>query len=122
MSNDGTPPPFDFQGLFKQIADSARDVKSQVDAAQARMKDIRVEGQAGGGLVVATVNGTARLERIRIDKQAVDPRDVEMLEDLVVAAVNDALSRAQSQIEGELGKATSGFDMGALGQLFGKPR
>ena len=122
MSTDdtGNPPPFDLQGMFGQIMEQAQSMQGKMKDVQAQMGDVLVEGQAGGGLVKVTANGHAKLTAIKIDPVAVDKRDIEMLEDLIVAAVNDALKRAQGAVEGELGKVTGGMDLGALGNLFGK--
>lgn len=121
MSTDetGPPPPFDLQGMFSQIMDQAQSMKGRMKDVQAQMGDVTVEGQAGGGLVKVTVNGHAKLKSIKIDPVAVDKRDIEMLEDLIVAAVNDALKRAQGAVESELGKVTGGMDLGGLQGLFG---
>jgi len=121
MSTDGTgtPPPFDLQGMFSQIMDQAQNMQGKMKDVQAQMGDVTVEGQAGGGLVRVTANGHAKLKSIKIDPVAVDKRDIEMLEDLIVAAVNDALKNAQSAVEGELGKVTGGMDMGGLEGLLG---
>ncbi len=121
MSADGTgnPPPFDLQGMFSQIMQQAETMKGRMEDVQSQMGDVTVEGQAGGGLVRVTATGHAKLKSIKIDPVAVDKRDVEMLEDLIVAAVNDALKRAQGAVENELGKVTGGMDLGAIGNLFG---
>ena len=121
MSADGTgtPPPFDLQGMFSQIMQQAETMKGRMEDVQSQMGDVTVEGPAGGGLVKVTATGHAKLKSIKIDPVAVDKRDVEMLEDLIVAAVNDALKRAQGAVESELGKVTGGMDLGAIGNLFG---
>jgi DNA-binding YbaB/EbfC family protein len=117
--NPGTPPPFDLQGMFSQIMEQAQSMQGKMKDVQAQMGDVTVEGQAGGGLVRVVANGHAKLTSIKIDPVAVDKRDIEMLEDLIVAAVNDALKRAQGAVESELGKVTGGMDLGAIGNLFG---
>ena len=83
--------------------------------AQERLAQKIVTGSAGGGMVLVTANGKGEIQKIQIDKQAVDPRDVAMLEDLVLAAVNSALRAAQeaAAAEGPL----SGLPN--LGNLFG---
>ena len=68
----------------------------------------------------ATASGAGRIKSIRIDPVAVDKRDIEMLEDLVTAACNDALRKAQELVEGEMGGLTGGLDLGQLGSLFSK--
>ena len=78
---------FDLNALFQQ----AQQIQEQMRDAQERLAQKTVTGSAGGGMVVVTANGKGEIQRVQIDKQAVDPRDVPMLEDLVLAAVNSAL-------------------------------
>src|SRR5438445_4992623 len=82
---------FDLDALFQQ----AQQIQEQMREAQERLAQKTVTGSAGGGMVVVTANGKGEIQTVRIDKQAVDPRDVPMLEDLVLAAVNSALRAAQ---------------------------
>lgn len=118
MSNEKGPPGLDMGAFLGQVMDQARAVQGRVTAAQERVKTLTAEGGAGGGLVKVTATGDGRLKTIRIDPQAVDPRDVEMLEDLLVAGVNDALRRAADLARQEMGSATSGLDLGqAIGSL-----
>jgi len=84
-------PGFDIQQLMQQ----AQELQKQMQQAQERLQRKEVTGSAGGGMVLVTANGKGELLRVQIDKQAVDPRDVAMLEDLVLAAVNSALRAAQ---------------------------
>jgi nucleoid-associated protein EbfC len=121
MSSDetGSPPPFDIQGMFSQIMDSAQQMQGRMKDVQSDLKDITVEGRSGGGIVTVTASGAGRVTKIRIDPVAVDSRDVEMLEDLVVAAVNDALKRAQEEAQSQMGNVTGGLDMGGLEGLLG---
>lgn len=76
---------------------------------QQRMTELRVEGSAGGGMVKATMNGSKDLLAVVIDKEAVDPNDVEMLQDLVVAAVNEASRKVDQEMQGQLGAMTGGM-------------
>ncbi len=73
-----------------------------------------VEGSAGGGMVTAVVSGANELKSLRIDKAAVDPNDVEMLQDLVLAAVNDGLKKAKAMMEEEMGQVTGGIKVPGL--------
>ena len=68
----------------------------------------------GGGMVKAVANGKQQLVSIAIEKEAVDPDDVEMLQDLVLAAVNDALAKAQEMVSGEMSKITGGMSIPGL--------
>ena len=87
--------------------------------AQAALEAETVEGSAGGGVVKATVTGTGELRAVSIAPDVVDPDDVEMLEDLVVAAVTEALRAAQELQARSMGSMTGGLDLGSLGGLLG---
>ena len=123
MSDEQGPPPLDLGAIFGQVMDQARTVQDRMSQAQDKAKTLTAEGSAGGGLVKVVASGDKRIQAIRIDKAAVDPRDVEMLEDLLVAGVNDALRRVSELAEQELGSAPCGIDigqaLGGLGDLFG---
>ena len=98
------------QNLLKQ----AQKIQSQVTQMQAELGERRIEASAGGGMVTATVNGRQELIALRIDPQVVDPNDVEMLEDLIVAAVSEALSRASEMAAEEMKKLTGGLALPGL--------
>lgn len=83
--------------------------KLQEDAAQRT-----AEATAGGGAVTAVVNGKNQLLALTIKKEAVDPEDVEMLQDLVVAAVNEALAKVQIEMADQMGKITGGLNIPGL--------
>jgi DNA-binding YbaB/EbfC family protein len=78
-------------GLLKQ----AQKMQEQIQKVQDELGDIKVEGSAGGGMVTVTANAKQELLQIKIDPEVVDPNDVEMLEDLIIAAANQALERGQ---------------------------
>jgi DNA-binding YbaB/EbfC family protein len=99
-------PPFDLSAIMKQ----AQEMKTRLAGVQERLRHRTTEATVGGGIVTATVNGRLELVRLQIDPSAVDPDDVAMLQDLVVAAVNQALRRAQEMAREELTQAT-GFPM-----------
>src|SRR5262249_46043965 len=84
------------QKLMKQVA-------QMQEQMQRKMQELRVEGSAGGGMVKATMNGSKELLAVAIDKEAVDPNDVEMLQDLVVAAVNEAARKVDEEMQSSLG-------------------
>ena len=90
-------PGIDIQELFQQ----AQKLQEQMKEAQERLSKKEVVGTAGGGMVIVTATGKGEILKVQIDKQAVDPRDVAMLEDLVVAAVNSALRAAQEAAAAE---------------------
>jgi DNA-binding YbaB/EbfC family protein len=106
-------------GNPNQMMRQMQRMQEDMAAAQAALADETVEGTAGGGVVTAVVTGTGELQRVTIAADVVDPDDVEMLEDLVVAAVNDGLRNAQALQSEKMGAATSGIDLGALGGLLG---
>jgi nucleoid-associated protein EbfC len=93
----------------------AQAMQEQLMAAQAAAAEQVVEGQAGGGVVKVQVTGGMDFRSVSISPDAVDPDDVEMLEDLVLAALHDAMARVQELQQGALG----GLDMGGLGGLLG---
>ncbi len=103
--------------MFKQI----QKMQADMQAAQDALANTLVEGSAGGGVVKATVTGEGELRRVTIDPDVVDPNDVETLEDLVVAAVSDAMRQAKQMQSEKMGAATGGLDinslMGGLGGL-----
>ena len=88
--------------VFAQDKDM-RGVMSRLDQMQRQMSSIRVEGSAGGGMVKAEMSGNKEIISITIDKEAVDPNDVEMLQDLVKAAVNEAARKVDEEMQGQLG-------------------
>jgi len=94
-------------------------MQEDMAAAQTALAEETVEGSAGGGMVKAVVTGTGELRSVAIDGSVVDPDDVEMLEDLVVAAVNEALRASQELQAEKMGSLTGGIDLGGLGGLLG---
>ena len=102
-------------GGMNQMMQQMQQMQADMASAQAALADESVEGSAGGGVVSAVVSGTGELRRISISPDVVDPDDVEMLEDLVVAAVGEALRGAQELQARQMGSVTSGLDLGPLG-------
>jgi nucleoid-associated protein EbfC len=94
-----------FQDLLKQV----QEVRERMQRLQEELGTRSVEGSAGGGMVVAVVNGRQELLDLRIEKEVVDPGDVGMLRDLVRAAVNDALARSRGMAAAEMAKITGGM-------------
>jgi DNA-binding YbaB/EbfC family protein len=95
----------------KQLMKQVQQMQAQM---QQRMTDLRAEGSAGGGMVKAVVNGQKELLSITIDKEAVDPNDVEMLQDLVKAAVNEASRKADEEMQGQVSAMTGGMKIPGL--------
>ena len=90
-------------------------MQEQMFAAQAALAETTVEGSAGGGMVKATVTGTGDLVSITLAPEVVDPDDIEMLQDLVVAAVSDANRAASAKQSESMGGLTGGIDLSAFG-------
>jgi len=81
---------------------------------QQELEGREVEATSGGGMVTAVVNGKQQLINLKIEKDAVDPEDVEMLEDLVTAAVNEAIKQSQEMMQQEMSKVTGGMNIPGL--------
>ena len=103
---------------MKQMMRQAQKMQKQLAEAQEELKDMSYEASAGGGMVKVVVDGDMTVSEITIDPEAVDPDDVEMLQDMVAAAVNEAL-RGMAQIsEQRLSAVTGGAGMGIPGMPF----
>ena len=97
------------------IMRQAQKLQSQMAKLQEELADRTVEGTAGGGMVTVVANGRQEVVSITIDPEVIDPNDVEMLQDLVQAGVNDALKKAQEMSAAEMGKLTGGLGMNIPG-------
>ena len=97
------------------LARMAQQMQAQMARVQAELEQLELEGTAGGGAVTARVTGKQELVSITIDPGVVDPDDVEMLQDLVTAAVNDGLRRAREEAEQRMGAVTGGLRIPGLG-------
>jgi DNA-binding YbaB/EbfC family protein len=93
--------------LMKQ----AKKLQEELERTQAEIATMRVEASSGGGMVKATVNGRGELVDLAIEKEVVNPADVEMLVDLVIAAVQEAQKNAQARTEEKLGPLTQGMNL-----------
>jgi hypothetical protein len=96
------------------IMKMAQRAQQQMVEIQQELASKTVEATSGGGMVTAVVNGKQELLSLKIEKDAVDPNDVEMLQDLIVAAVNEALRKAQEMITAEMSKVTGGLNIPGL--------
>ncbi len=103
MSNDN-------DGL-KQLLNTAQRVQEEIAQVQDQLARHTVEGSAGGGMVVVVANGRQQIISVRIEPQVVDPDDVEMLQDLVVAAANAALGKAAQLAQEEMSKVTGQLNL-----------
>ncbi|HLH13272.1 MAG TPA: YbaB/EbfC family nucleoid-associated protein [Solirubrobacteraceae bacterium] len=102
---------------MQQMMAQVQKMQQDMQLAQEQLKSEVVEASAGGGMVTVKVSGDLQVKEVRIDPAAVDPQDVEILADMVLAAVNEALRTAQELAESKLGGATAGLDLGGLGGL-----
>jgi nucleoid-associated protein EbfC len=107
------------QKQLNQMMRQAQKMQADLVAAQEALAAETVEASVGGGMVTAFVSGTGDLQKISISPDVVDPDDVEMLEDLVVAAVVEATRLAQELAQQRMGGLTAGLDLGGLGGLLG---
>jgi DNA-binding YbaB/EbfC family protein len=87
----------------------AQQMQQEMQRIEGELRETQVDGSAGGGVVKAVVTGKQELVSIAIDPSAVDPADVEMLQDLIVAAVNDALRASREMAEGKMAAVTGGL-------------
>ena len=92
----------------------AQQLQAKMMKMQEELAERTVEGTAGGGMIKAVANGKQQVVSITIEEEVVDPEDVEMLQDLVLAAVNDALNRSQEMVSSEMGKLTGGMNIPGL--------
>jgi DNA-binding YbaB/EbfC family protein len=102
---------------MQQMMQQVQKMQKDMELAQEQLKQEVVEASAGGGMVSVKMSGGLELREVKIDPSAVDPEDVEILADMVLAAVNEALRMAQELAESKMGGATAGLDLGGLGGL-----
>jgi nucleoid-associated protein EbfC len=103
------------QPNMQELLKQAQKMQQEMIAAQEALKDEVVEASAGGGMVTVQVTGDLTIKSIKINPEAVDPSDVELLQDMVIAAVNEALRSAQELASAKLGGIAGG--LGGLGGL-----
>ncbi|MDQ6810675.1 MAG: YbaB/EbfC family nucleoid-associated protein [Actinomycetota bacterium] len=104
-------------GNMQQMLQQVQKMQQEMQAAQEQLKNEVVEASAGGGMVTVRVSGELEVKSVAIDPSAIDPDDVEILADMVTAAVNEALRKAQELAASKLSGATGGLDLGGLGGL-----
>jgi DNA-binding YbaB/EbfC family protein len=93
----------------------AQKLQQQMEKLQEEVGTRKVDATAGGGMVTVEANGKQELVSIKIDREVVNPEDVSMLEDLVLAACNEALRKSREMVQQEVGKLTGGFKIPGLG-------
>jgi DNA-binding YbaB/EbfC family protein len=99
---------------FGNIMKQAQKLQAQMQKVQEELAQKTVESSVGGGMVKAVANGKQELVSIKIEPEVIDPEDVDLLEDLVLSAVNDALKKAQEMVSEEMGKLTGGLNIPGL--------
>jgi len=110
MVKGGFPGGMNMQNMMRQ----AQQMQQKMQQLQEEVEQREVEATAGGGVVRVVATGKKTIKSIEIKPEAVDPDDVEMLEDLVMAAVNEALGQAEEMMQQEMGKITGGMNLGGL--------
>lgn len=108
-------PGMDFGFLMKH----AEKMQREMERVRQDLKERIVEGSAGGGVVRVLVNGEQHVVAVKIDREAVDPDDVGMLEDMIAAAANQAMKKSQELAQQEMAKATGGLNLPGLSGLLG---
>jgi hypothetical protein len=101
------------KGMGKMMK-QAQQLQAKMLRLQEELAEKTVETSSGGGMVKVVANGKQQLVSIQIEQEVVDPDDVEMLQDLILAAVNDALTKAQDMVSGEMSKLTGGLNIPGL--------
>jgi hypothetical protein len=96
----------------------AQQMQAKMAKLQEQMGDMTVEASSGGGMVTVTANGKQEILSVSIEKEVIDPEDAEMLQDLIIAAVNDALAKAKQMVQDEMGKLTQGMNLPGIPGLF----
>ncbi len=101
----------------RQFQEMLEQAQKQAQSLREKMQQTVVEASSGGGTVTVKMNGSKQVLEVRMDPEAVKAGDVEMLQDLIMAAVNEALRRAQEMVNGEMSKLTGGLQLPGLGNL-----
>ena len=103
--------------MLGDIMREAQKLQTEMAKMQEEAKKKTIEASAGGGMVTVVASGAGEIVSIKIEKDVVNPDDVEMLQDLVMAAANEALRRAQEMVNGEMSKLTGGLQIPGLGNM-----
>jgi len=109
--------------MLGNLMREAQKMQAEMLRMQEESKKKTVDATSGGGMVTVTANGAGQLVSIKIEKDVVNPDDVEMLQDLVMAAANEAIRRAQESVNADMSKLTGGLNIpgiGGLGDILGK--
>lgn len=98
-------------GNMQQMMKQMQKMQKKMGEEQEKLKEEKVQGTAGGGMVIVTVSGHKEVLDVEIKEEAVDPDDIEMLQDLVIAATNEAMNKADELTQERLGKHTQGLNI-----------
>ncbi len=96
---------------IQQMMKQAQEMQTKMQKMQDQLGDVEIAGTAGGGMVTVLLNGKAEMKKLRIDPDSVDMSDIEMLEDLIAAAFNDAKNKVEQYVAQEMSKITSGMQL-----------
>ena len=107
------------KGMLNDMMKQAKKMQQEMGKVQEEARKKTVEAAVGGGMVSVTANGAMEILSIKIDREVVNPDDIDMLQDLVAAATNEALRRAQQMVNEEIGKVTGGLNIPGLGNILG---
>lgn len=105
--------------MMKQMQKQAQKMQKQMEEIQSDLKERVVEATSGGGMVTVHMNGKQEILSVKIDPEVVDPGDVQMLEDLILSAVSQAIKKSQELYQSEMGKLTGGLNVPGMPGLFG---
>ncbi|MBX6366392.1 MAG: YbaB/EbfC family nucleoid-associated protein [Rhodospirillales bacterium] len=94
-----------------QMMKQAQQMQARMAEMQAQLDQLEMTGAAGGGMVQVTLSGKGEMRRVKIDKSLVDPNEVEVLEDLIVAAFNDGRAKVEAHVQEEMAKLTGGLNL-----------
>ena len=100
---------------FGNIMKEAQKLQQQMEALQAEVGKKKVAATSGGGMVTVEANGKQEILSIKIDREVINPEDAQMLEDLVLAACNEALRKSRDMVQAEMGKLTAGLKIPGMG-------
>jgi nucleoid-associated protein EbfC len=101
-------------GNLNKLMQQAQKMQEELQKAQAQAAEIKVEASVGGGMVKAVARGDNQLVSVTIEKEVVNPNDVEMLQDLIVAVVNEAMKKAGDEVQSRINKIAGGLSLGGL--------
>ncbi len=96
---------------INQLMKQAQQMQTRMAEMQAKLAEIEMSGQSGGGMVTALMNGKGELRKITLDKSIVDPEEIEMLEDLIIAAIADAKNKIEAHVAAETQKLMGGLPL-----------